>query len=64
MTLDEFSSYAKEKLNINSLRYTGNSDAVINKVAMIGGSGIGFSMKLTVMVQMYLLLEISNITMH
>ncbi|MCA0117258.1 Nif3-like dinuclear metal center hexameric protein, partial [Staphylococcus epidermidis] len=30
------------KLNINSLRYTGNSDAVINKVAMIGGSGIGF----------------------
>lgn len=42
MTLDEFSSYAKEKLNINSLRYTGNSDAVINKVAMIGGSGIGF----------------------
>ena len=31
-----------KKLNINSLRYTGNSDAVINKVAMIGGSGIGF----------------------
>ena len=54
MTLDEFSSYTKEQLNINSLRYTGHPDAVINKVAMIGGSGIGFEYEAQNWVLMYL----------
>ncbi len=42
MTLDEFSNYVKDKLKIASLKYTGNPNAVIKNVSIIGGSGIGF----------------------
>ena len=45
MTLDEFSEYAKKQLNIPSVRYTGQHDSPIKKVAIIGGSGIGFEYK-------------------
>ena len=42
LNLEDFAKYAKEHLNIPSVRYTGPSDATIKTVAIIGGAGIGF----------------------
>ena len=44
MTLDEFLNMQKQ-LSIPSVRYTGQHDSPIKKVAIIGGSGIGFEYK-------------------
>ncbi|GEP84716.1 NIF3 protein [Staphylococcus piscifermentans] len=42
VTLKEFALKAKEALNLPSVRFTGNPNSLINTVAIIGGSGIGF----------------------
>lgn len=42
MNIDDFVSYVKSQLQIPSVRYVDCSNTTINKVAMIGGSGIGF----------------------
>ncbi|UTB80601.1 Nif3-like dinuclear metal center hexameric protein [Staphylococcus carnosus] len=42
ITLKEFALKAKENLNVPSVRFTGNPNALVKKVAIIGGSGIGY----------------------
>ncbi|MEK5197661.1 Nif3-like dinuclear metal center hexameric protein [Staphylococcus sp. FSL H8-0121] len=45
MKIEDFVEQVKRQLQIPSVRYVGNSNAMISKVAMIGGSGIGFEYK-------------------
>lgn len=42
MTNEAFAKHAKQALAIPSVRYVGKSDATINKVAIVGGAGIGY----------------------
>jgi GTP cyclohydrolase I len=42
MLLVEFCDFVKVKLNINSLRVTGNLNSLIKRVAVVGGAGCAF----------------------
>ena len=52
-----------KQLNIPSVRYTGQHDSPIKKVAIIGGSGIGFEYKASQLGADVLLLVILNTMM-
>lgn len=41
-SVEDFVKHVKSNLNIDSVKYTGSKDAMIKKVAIIGGAGIGF----------------------
>lgn len=53
----------QKQLNIPSVRYTGQHDSPIKKVAIIGGSGIGFEYKASQLGADVLLLVILNTMM-
>ncbi|HFV7264862.1 TPA: Nif3-like dinuclear metal center hexameric protein [Staphylococcus aureus] len=42
MTLEDFAADIKSKLNIPSVRFVGESNQKIKRIAIIGGSGIGY----------------------
>lgn len=42
LTLEEFALKVKDKLNLKSLKYIGDNSKIINKVAVVSGSGADF----------------------
>lgn len=45
MSIEQFSEFAKNQLQIPSVRFVGNGSQYIQTIAIIGGSGIGFEYK-------------------
>lgn len=42
MTLEEFLNKVKDNLNLKNIKYIGNNDKIINKVAVVSGAGADF----------------------
>lgn len=63
MTLEDFAADIKSKLNIPSVRFVGESNQKIKRIAIIGGSVLDMNIKLSNKAQMSLLQVILNIMM-
>ena len=64
MDISTFVKHVKANLAMPSVRYVGNLDQIIKKVAIIGGSVLDLRLKPLNKVQISLSLVILNIMMH